>query len=653
MSIPSTLKTISMADKMSVPQLQQAVKDGTIPAYIAVPLIQERMKDKQEAQAAVAGAQPQQPPVAQQVMAQADQQEALAALPTGMPQQYAHGGIVAFADGDLIEDDEDDTEEERQYMSALNMAQNVRDARINQTPATGLGYGDVQGQAPRAARIPESKSAFDASGHKYDQFATSYAEKIGLNPSLARYMLHKETGGLKNPESAVSKAGAMGPAQLMPATAKELGVDPRNPEQNVRGGLDYLKRMVDRYGDERLALAAYNAGPGNVDKALKSGKGIAGLPAETMRYVGMAGGGIVAFAGPDDQLVQDQSSPIGRWWESGSTSDISKDPEQAEAWKLKTQLGSQWRPYSNIGGLFRSQTPENRELAKKVVDVIDNPKTSLADLRRLNENPAQFFGSPTQPVQQTGGVTFPGANAALVRKTDNAIAQATPEAIKPPVAPKAAPVVEEGDKAAKPEVTPEAKPSDGYDFWSEYKQARGDLAKQGEMDKWLGLLNAGLGMMGGTSPNAIQNIGQGAMFGAQQYGQARKQTAAEQAALMKTGVAAKRYEELADIARSGQELTQEQKNAVLQQRRDEAQNKKIAGARDDLQAYEKMYTAKVQKQFPLITPDDPKYKQLMAGLYDDPQYKELWKLAYPNVTAPTGVGAGGATIRFDAKGNRI
>lgn len=99
----------------------------------------------------------------------------------------------------------------------------------------------------------------------YDDIVISTAHEFRLAPELVKAVMLVESG--MNPR-ATSPRGAQGLMQLMPATARELGVeDSYAPLANVRGGARYLRQMLDQFGgDKELALAAYNAGPGNVRK---------------------------------------------------------------------------------------------------------------------------------------------------------------------------------------------------------------------------------------------------------------------------------------------------------------------------------------------------------------------------------------------------
>jgi len=102
-------------------------------------------------------------------------------------------------------------------------------------------------------------------GLHLEPLVEQYAGKSGVSSSLVRAVIKAESGG--NPH-AISSAGAKGLMQLMPATAKGLGVnDPLNPAENIEGGSKYLGQLMKKYrGNKELALAAYNAGSGAVKK---------------------------------------------------------------------------------------------------------------------------------------------------------------------------------------------------------------------------------------------------------------------------------------------------------------------------------------------------------------------------------------------------
>lgn len=117
----------------------------------------------------------------------------------------------------------------------------------------------------------------------YSGMAREAARRNGVPEDLFLRLIQQESNWNPNAES---HKGALGLAQLMPGTARELGVDPKDPAQNLEGGARYLITQYRKFGSWKLALAAYNAGPGAVEKH-------GGIPPfrETKNYVKVIWGG--------------------------------------------------------------------------------------------------------------------------------------------------------------------------------------------------------------------------------------------------------------------------------------------------------------------------------------------------------------------------
>jgi soluble lytic murein transglycosylase len=125
---------------------------------------------------------------------------------------------------------------------------------------------------------------------RYEQIVRAHARNYSLDPALVAAVIYQES---KFKADARSSSGAIGLMQLLPDTAKGIAVhtggsafrvdDLFDPEINVRYGAWYLRHLLQKYGDERTALAAYNAGQDNVDRWLRSDLGI--QFAETRAYV--------------------------------------------------------------------------------------------------------------------------------------------------------------------------------------------------------------------------------------------------------------------------------------------------------------------------------------------------------------------------------
>jgi hypothetical protein len=418
MSILSALRTQtdSIDDLAALPQamiMQMAQKKQIREDMIAPILARKAEMAEASARNQALKTQGQQPTVMEQLMqrnAVAEQKApeqqtdvGIGQLPVNpamfQEQSMAGGGIVAFADGGDIDDEsEQDQDDYENSMISRILA------------------GAASEKAANSGMVKKEEgfgiSTKPAEGGTHAEFVARTASKYGLDPEYVNKIIAKETGGSKNPATAVSSAGAQGIMQLMPGTAKDMGVqDAFDPRQNIEGGVKYLALLEKKYGDPKLAAIAYNWGPGNTDKWLKAGADMAKLPKETQKYVATlaAGGAIRGYAAGDmvrasDSLVENES-------------------------------------------IIDPTTFEPRRFS------FDDYMANLAEQR---------------------------------------------------------------------------------------KQAKAGVAD----DKNLALLAAGLGMMGGTSPYAMANIGQGAMKGVEQYGTSKKLRAAEDAAISKAELGGLRAQEL-------------------------------------------------------------------------------------------------------------
>lgn len=170
---------------------------------------------------------------------------------------------------------------------------------------------------------------------------TAAANQHGVDPDFALKIAHAESG--LNPD-AISSAGAHGVMQLMPGTAKDLGVDRHNVDQNIDGGVRYLKQLSDKYGGNKsLIAAAYNAGPGAVDQH----GGVPPYP-ETQAYV--------------NKVVGNQGRPTGDTdWSKGEV--VNETPSVGTSIApVREQAGADW----DKGILINSGVPADNAAPAQV-----------------------------------------------------------------------------------------------------------------------------------------------------------------------------------------------------------------------------------------------------------------------------------------------
>ena len=595
MSITSMSNRARMAENLSIQQLQQSIQDGVLPSYIGVPLLKSKVEDAKLLQAAKAAqSMSQQPSVAQQVMAQAQQvEQGVPGLQSNLPPAMAGGGIVAFAEGGMY--DEEDSDEDRQDAARQAEMDEMMD-EYAQSFQQGIG------QLPAAQEAAPRGGEGIASGDAAD--------------FVARIM-HKESRGRrygKDGQLLTSEKGAQGEMQVMPGTSRDpgFGVKPArdgSPDELARVGRDYANTLLERYGDPKLAAIAYNMGPGATDKWLAAGADVSKLPKETQGYVkGFAGGGEVQHFAKGDLVFNPETGMM---------------EEEVEREGLGTKFG---RMIGFNQGVNAGKNMPGMAKAQEQV---------AAALAARNGTPVSKNTASTNQATNTK----PEYDEDFMRRFDQAGANYMAERGSPEMAAAPAPAAA---AAADAGIGAPAKNDPYAKFEDLFTKREDNLAKQREQDKYMAMLQAGLGMMGGTSKNALANIGAGATQGIQSLAQSNAARTAEENALLsgRLGLAKigsnKEYQDAmmayrADLAKKTDERARDLAGATLAEKKENRArlDKKELG--DQLEAMRKDATTRMlAKMKTQIIPGQEGVveAQALEALKSDPDYIELYKKLY-------------------------
>lgn len=633
--------------------LVKSVQDGAVPSYVGVPLLNDLNQKMARIQTAGAQSQAmvQQPPIAQQVVGQAEQDQAspqgVETLPSGLPEQgMAGGGIVAFSEGDVVEDEEDDSDDKEisAMLGEFGKTDQLRRAQIE-------ALGESGGISPLVASLGKESVSFKQEGEP-GRTASHQVESIkrpGGVDDLLRLIEKKESGGRRYDKSGnvlTSPKGAMGEMQVMPQTARDPGFGIRPAREGdmddlARVGRELYTKLYEKYKDPKLAAAAYNWGSGNVDKWLVAGGDESRLPAETRQYIkGFKEGGIASFA--NTGLVDDedyytipnmyQGDTYARAMRKAKGIPEEETKPRYTPGKLPSDFGMRMAredlygipglqtgtPYADAMARIPKAAPagpagpsvadtlfaDAAAKEKSRQDVMN--KLSESDYARQMGNVGGFFGdigkgllggigtlgkhlvsapgyglsglsesqTPTagagRGTMPASAYNVPAAQAAMQRPSvqqrpsENAytaaqdeqdlLAGASDQDLSKPI--------RTATEAAAAAAKPEAATEEGG-IRSVLDKYRQDINKQREIDTYLSLLSAGLGMMGGTSPYGMANIGHGAQQGVSTYAQLGAQRSAEERALLGAESKADYYKMLNRLRTEQKEGTEELKRMQL------------------------------------------------------------------------------------------
>jgi len=455
------------------------------------------------------------------------------------PMQMAGGGIIAFAPGGDIDDDLDEDDEYEELLAQAEEAEAIRnlydmDDQAYEVDNTDAGVAYAASSMPQSSAVGIKTPSMPQSSTVGLRAVSRDKEEKGpddLVKRLQAQIMAKESGGRRYDKEGnllTSSKGAEGEMQVMPYTARDPGFGIRpaksnNPDELRRVGDEYAAAMYNRYGDPKLAMIAYNMGPGATDKWLASGADPRRLPKETQGYirgVSLAGGG-----------------EVERYQTGGYR------PLSAEAANFLQQQKDRTTPAkSTQSGIA------NKLLRPSMIGSDANVYPGTSDLNYYNELAAELEKDPTyEPYKQEmekllkrnptlltarqPATNIIGPLANVQRKGEETTKKATPNYM-PPVMLEGADNDDASRVMAMPNAAPAPAPAaspaqqkaedETFNFMQYVRDRQAKIDKTALQDQNLALLAAGLGIMGGTSPYAFANIGQGGAQGVAQLGQLQR-----------------------------------------------------------------------------------------------------------------------------------
>jgi hypothetical protein len=482
------------------------------------------------------------------------------------PMQMAGGGIVAFDEGGDVEE-EDEYEEMREKAREDELNEQIFDMISESSGNAGVGImsgrrGGAEGMTDKAER----------GSNDIDR--------------LRAVIMQRESGGRRYDKEGnllTSSKGALGEMQVMPATAKDpgFGIKPardNSPDELRRVGDEYAEILLNRYRDPKLAMIAYNMGPGATDKWLASGADVRKLPKETQGYIR----GVSLAEGGEVKRFQAGGTMggFGDEYTEQYTSDPRFAPFDGEIDEYVIDPMTGQKLFSGYG----KRVPKDKSKAKD----------SKKEIRQSDDAETEKFFSQFQPAPVTQGA--PGAQT--------------------PAAPK--------------------KEDEAFNFIKYLQGREAKMDKAAEMDRNQALLAAGLGILGGTSQYAAENIGKGAQLGVQQLSQLQRMRAGQDASLGKLYGSAAQAEMLNELRRDrmaqDKEIRANQANQKIMLERNDFVEKRLKARGMDETMLNNLRLAKAQGKL------DPA-KQATLDAYER-QIKDIERQAdrmYPVSGAGRGV----------------